>query len=232
MVYATILAGGQGSRLKKAVIPKQYLLLGDKPIFIHTLEHFLKNDRVDKIVIVCASDYLKHVNDEVIRYVGKTDKVSVTEGGLTRTDSLIKGLYYIKDNFGINQDDIVITHDAVRPFINDKIINDNIDGAMEYGAATTAVSAIDTIGESPDGICLNNIPIRSHLWQLQSPQTFNLKRMIEIYSELTDKEKETLTDASKPFITKNEQVKLVDGAFDNFKITTDHDWDLAQMMIK
>ena len=121
MNYAIILAGGVGSRMN-APIPKQFLVIGNKPILIHTIEEFKKNSNIDYIIVVCIESWVDEARKLVNTYFKNSD-IKVISGGSNRTDSVLKGLNYINSNYGINDDDIVLTHDSVRPFITQDIIN-------------------------------------------------------------------------------------------------------------
>ena len=144
----------------------------------------------------------------------------------------MNGCKYIKDKYGINEEDIIITHDGVRPFINKRIIIDNIKVAKKYGAVNTVVTAIDTIVESIDGKEISAIPIRSNMYLCQTPQTFNMKKFIYIMNSLTEEEKNSLTDACKAFIIKGEKVEIVKGEYTNIKITTKCDLEIANTILK
>ena len=110
---------------------------------------------------------------------------------------------YIKEEYTINNSDIIVTHDAVRPFITQRIINDNIEKCNKYGATDTVVQAIDTIVESKKNEIISNIPVRGYMYQGQTPQSFRIIELMETYSSLTDKEKNILTDACKMYVMKN-----------------------------
>ena len=234
MIYGEILAGGKGTRMGNTEMPKQFLKIGDKPIIVHTIERFLLNTRFDKIVITTPKEWISHTKDIISKYIPLDihGKLHVCEGGSDRNESIMNGIRYIEKNFGINDDDIIVTHDAVRPFLTHRIINDNIDMAIEYGATDTVVPAFDTIVESNNGNTITNIPIRDFMYQGQTPQSFNIKKLVELYSSLTDEEKSVLTDAAKIFVVKGENVKLVQGEVFNIKVTTPYDLKLANAIIK
>ena len=136
------------------------------------------------------------------------------------------------NKFIINEEDVIVTHDAVRPFLTHRIINDNIDTALEFGACDTVVPAFDTIVESVDGDIISDIPRRDFMYQGQTPQSFNIKKLVELYNSLTKEEKTVLTDAAKIFVVKGEKVKLVKGELFNIKITTPYDLKLANALVK
>ena len=232
MIYVEVLAGGKGTRMGNTDMPKQFLMLASKPVFIHTVEQFLLNNEIDRILICCPQQWMAYTKDTVIKYIGNNDKVHVIEGGATRNDTIYNGCKYIEDNFGLSDEDIIITHDAVRPFITQRIINDNIAGAKKCGAVDTVVAAVDTIVQSTDGKYITNIPVRSHMYQGQTPQTFQIKKLIALFLSLNEEEKRVLTDACKAFVIKGEPVLLVDGEPFNIKITTQYDLKIANSIIE
>ena len=232
MIYAEILAGGKGTRMGNTEMPKQFLLLGNKPIFIHTVEQFLLNRRVDKILICCPEQWMAYTRDTLKKYHADMERVFVVKGGTTRNETILNGCTFIEKNFGLNNDDIILTHDAVRPFINQRIIDDNIDGTLKYGAVDTVVEAFDTIVHSADGEVITNIPVRSEMYQGQTPQSFNIKLLMSFFNSLTNEEKESLTDACKALVIKGNDVHLVKGEVYNMKITTQHDLKVANGLVE
>ena len=157
MIYVEILAGGKGTRMGNTDLPKQFLKIGGKPIFIHTIEAFLNSNMIDKIILCTPKVWLEYAGDEINKYLGDDNNISLVEGGATRQDTVLNGCKYIVDQYGLNDDDILITHDAVRPFINKRIIEENIEYTKKYGAVDTVVSATDTIVESQDHEFIYNI---------------------------------------------------------------------------
>lgn len=234
MIYAEILAGGKGSRMGNTEMPKQFLMIGNKPVIIHTIEQFSLNSRFDKILVVTPKQWIQHTIDLIEKFLPQEviRKVAVCEGGSDRNESIMSGLRYIEANYGIKEDDIVVTHDAVRPFLTHRIVEENIEMALEYGATDTVIPAFDTIIASEDGVVVNDIPRRDFMYQGQTPQSFNIKKLMSLYSSLTNEEKDILTDAAKIFVVKGEKVKLVKGEVFNIKITTPYDLKIANALIK
>jgi 2-C-methyl-D-erythritol 4-phosphate cytidylyltransferase len=206
-------------------------MLGNKPIFIHTIEQFLLNSKVDKILLCCPKAWMSHAKDTINKYLKENNNIIVVEGGKTRQETILNGCEYILNEFGINDDDIILTHDAVRPFVTQRIIDDNIKFAKKYGAVDTVIASTDTIVESIDGKLISNIPIRKQMYQGQTPQSFNLKTLVNLLSTLTEEEKNILTDACKAFTLKGKEVYLVDGEVYNMKITTLHDLKLSNAIL-
>ena len=230
MVYAEILAGGKGTRMGNTDMPKQFLMLGSKPIIIHTIEQFIINTEISKIIVCCPKDWITHMNDLLNKYIPKSN-IDVVEGGDTRNETIMNGCKFIEEKYGLNDEDVVVTHDAVRPFVTQRIIRDNINGCKKYDAVDTVVPAFDTIVECNDGEIISNIPDRKYMYQGQTPQSFKIKELMSVYKSLTSKEKEILTDACKIFVLKNKKVKIVEGEVYNTKITTIHDLKIANAII-
>ena len=233
MIFGAILAGGVGSRMNISDMPKQFLDLGEKPIIVHTLEKFKLCSRLDHIYLGVHPDWLTHTNDLIEKYLGKAaaENVHVVAGGTDRNSTIFNIISDIEKNFGESEDNIIITHDSVRPFVTQRMIEENIDAAIKYGAVDTVKSAIDTIVESDDGEFIKEIPNRQKMYQGQTPQSFKISVLKKLYSELTDDEKAILTDACKICIVKGYPVYMVEGEISNIKITTVSDYKIAQAMV-
>ncbi len=232
MVIAAVLAGGNGSRMGNTETPKQYLMLGSRPIIVHTVEKFFVNPDIDKVVVLCPKVWIAQTKDLIEKYIGKTDKITVICGGASRNDTLMNAIDFIETSFGLDDDTILLTHDAVRPFITHRIIKDNIEAVKKYGACDTVWSATDTIVESVDGKTISNIPERKNMYQGQTPQSFKAKKLKEVCNSLTDAEKEILTDACKIYTLKGEPVSLVNGEVFNIKITYPYDLKMAGILLE
>ena len=232
MIFAAILAGGIGSRMGGTDTPKQFLPLGDKPVIIHTIEKFVINSKFDKILVLSPQSFINHTKNLINEYFGENEDIIVLEGGKTRNDTLINSIVYIRENFEIDDDSIIVTHDSVRPFLTHRIIEDNIKAAKEFGACDTVVPATDTIVESVDAQIIKDIPIRDNFYQGQTPQSFRINKLFELINSLSDSETDMLTDACKIFVLKGEDVHLVDGEITNIKITYPYDLKLANTILK
>ena len=232
MIFAAILAGGIGSRMGGTDTPKQFLTLGDKPVIIHTIEKFVINSKFDKILVLSPQSFVNHTKNLINEYFGENNNIIVLKGGDTRNDTLINSIEYIKENFEIDDDSVIVTHDSVRPFVTHRIIEDNINAAKEFGACDTVVPATDTIVESVDSKIISDIPIRDNFYQGQTPQSFKINKLSELINSLSDEETNILTDACKIFVLKGEDVHLVKGEITNIKITYPYDLKLANTILK
>lgn len=231
MIYAEILAGGVGRRMGNTPMPKQFLMLGSRPIIIHTLEKFILNNRFEKIFVNVPKDWMNYTTDIIEKYIGENERVIVLEGGADRNETLLAGPRFIEANYGLNDDDVIITHDAVRPFISHRIIEDNIDAVLKFAGVDTVVPAFDTIVKSEDGELITEIPIRDFMYQGQTPQSFNCKVLMECYDQLSEDERNILSDSCKILVLAGRQVKLVAGEVFNTKITTQYDLKVAESML-
>lgn len=232
MIFAAILAGGIGSRMGGTDTPKQFLPLGDRPVIVHTIEKFVINSKIDEIIVLTPQNFINHTVHLIEDYIGDKSNVTVIEGGKTRNDTIMNCVDYIGENFGIDDDSIIITHDSVRPFVTHRIIEDNIVAAKRYGACDTVVPATDTIVESINGTTIESIPVRDYYYQGQTPQSFNIKKLYNLINSLTEEESNILTDACKIFTLKDEEVHLVEGEVTNIKITYPYDLKLANTILE
>lgn len=227
MVYAAVLAGGSGLRMG-GNMPKQFLSVADRPIIIRSIEAFLESGSVDKIFVAVSADYLDYTKELVAQYLGEAD-ITVVVGGKNRNETLLNVLHSI-DN--ISDDDVILTHDAVRPFIDKRIIDENIAAALEYGACNTVVPAVDTILRSSDGRFIESVPVRSEIFHAQTPQSFGVKKLLSLYENLSDEEMEKFTDSCSVFLSAGERVFLVTGDRNNIKLTYPEDMERAENIIK
>ena len=232
MVFAAVFAGGIGSRMGNSDTPKQYLELGNKPVIIHTIEKFFINNRIDEILVLCPKAWVAHTQALVEKHLPKGKKITVISGGATRNGTLEKAIEYIENNCEVTEDTVIVTHDAVRPFLTHRIIDENVEAAVKYGACDTVIPATDTIVESQDGKIISSIPDRSKMYQGQTPQSFRLKELERVLASLTEDEKAILTDACKIFSIKNKDVYMVEGEVFNIKITYPYDLKVAHTLLK
>ncbi len=231
MIFGAILAGGIGTRMGNVEKPKQYLMVGGKPIIIHTIEAFTACEKLDKVIVLCPEDWLDYTQELFDQYGVSSKQIAIIPGGAMRNDTIMNAISYVEKNYGLEDDTILLTHDAVRPLVTKRIIEDNIAAVREKGACDTVVPATDTIVESLDGHVISHVPDRAHLYQGQTPQSFKAKEFRELYLSLTDHEKETLTDAAKVFVIKGREVALVKGETYNVKITYPSDLQLAESLL-
>ena len=232
MIYGAILAGGVGKRMGNAEKPKQFLTIGGKPIIVHTVEKFVVCDEFEKVIVLTPAKWIEHTRNILTKHIPDMSKVILTPGGDTRNETLMNAIAAIDAEGNLDDDTIIVTHDAVRPFVTYRIIRDNIEATQRVGACDTAFPATDTIVRSADGKLIVEIPDRSELFQGQTPQSFKAKKLRDIYNSLTPEEKDILTDAAKIFVMKGEDVEIVRGESFNIKITYPYDIKVAETILK
>jgi len=229
MNFALILAGGLCTRMGSTQKPKQFLNLGNKPILIHTIEKFSILNDFEKIIVLTPKEWINYTKDLINNF--DLGDVVVIEGGELRIDTVNRGMEYILDNYD-DDNAIIVTHDAVRPFVSHRIIKENIEYAEKYDACNTVILATDTIVESKNSESITNIPIRDYMYQGQTPQSFKLNKLKLFYDNLNEDEKVRLSDACKLFVLNNEQVYLVEGEVSNIKITRPFDLKVANFILE
>ena len=230
MIFAVILAGGTGSRMGSTDMPKQFLEIKGKPILNHTIEKFLPSPRFEKIIVLSPRAWLGHTREIIRKFTGKNDRIAVIEGGATRNETIMNSIKYIEKEYGLDDETVIVTHDSVRPFLTHRIIEENIEAALRYGACDTVIPATDTIVEG-DGKTISAIPDRRRMYQGQTPQSFKAKILRDAYMSLSDDEKNILTDAAKILVMKGMDVHLVQGETFNIKITYPYDLKIARSLL-
>ena len=149
---------------------------------------YRNSESVNSLSITVPEGYSILNMENFIGLGGKIGTIVVLKGGDTRNDTIINSINYIKENFDIDDDSIIVTHDSVRPFVTHRIIEDNINAAIEFGACDTVVPATDTIVESVDGEIIKDIPLRDNFYQGQTPQSFKINKLYSINEHTVSKQ--------------------------------------------
>lgn len=231
MIYVQIMAGGIGKRMGNVPLPKQFLMLGSKPIIVHTIEKFILHPEFSLILISVPTDWISHTKDVLSKYDILDSRIRVISGGAERNDTLDNALRYISEHTEVNEDDLLITHDAVRPFVTRRIIQDNIKALEQYDAADTVIPAFDTIVQGENGE-VTDIPVRNLMYQGHTPQSFRISSLKESLGKLTIKERQTLSDSAKIMLLDGKKVKMVHSEISNVKITTPYDLTIANAILE
>ncbi len=149
MVFGAILAGGKGTRMGIDK-PKQFLMLGSRPIIIHTIEKFILSPDIDEIYVGVHPDWIDYTEDLIKKYIDSDKNIILVPGGTDRNSTIFNIIDEIEKRNGDDEDNIIVTHDSVRPFVTLRIIGENVEMAKECGAVDTVISAVDTIVVSED----------------------------------------------------------------------------------
>lgn len=231
MIFGLILAGGTGTRMGNVDRPKQFLTIGKKPVIIHTIEKFVMNDKFEEIIVLCPNQWISYTKDLIRKYVPDADRISVVAGGESRNETIMNGIAHIEERYDLSDDTAVVTHDAVRPFVTHRIIEENIAMLKDGKICNTVIPSTDTIVDSTDGESVTSIPDRKRCYLGQTPQSFGAGEFKELYTGLTEEEKSILTDAAKVFVMKGKKVFLVNGETFNIKVTYPYDLQLAETLL-
>lgn len=219
MNFATIIvAGGAGKRFGSKE-PKQFLLLNKKKMFEWSILAFKKVKECKQIILVVP----EYKIDEMQKYK-KVYNIDIVCGGKERYNSVQNGLKCVKENI-----DVVAVHDAARPLITSKIIKEVFDSAIKYGGAISASIARDTIKFSKNGKNISKSIDRNNIWQAQTPQMFKTEILKKVYSKKIPK---NITDDAQLVEKLGKRVMLVDGGYENFKVTQPVDFMLAEYILK
>lgn len=223
MNIAVIFAGGVGSRMHSRQKPKQFLEMYNKPIIIHTLEHFQRNPMIDAVVVVCIENWIPYLNDNLYKF--RIEKVKkVVPGGKTGQLSIYNGLKAAKE-VANNEKSIVLIHDGVRPLITEELITDNIESVKKYGSAITTAKVKETILVVNDAdSSIDYVPSRNNSRVAKAPQSFWLDDILSVHEKAQAKGEYEWIDSCTMMQEYGFKMHLIDGPSQNIKITTPEDF--------
>lgn len=223
MNIAVIFAGGVGSRMHSKEKPKQFLEMYNKPIIIHTIEHFENHPLVNAIVVVCIKNWIPYF--ENLLYKFRIEKVKkVVSGGTTGQLSIYNGLKAAKE-VAKDQKAIVLIHDGVRPLINEKLITDNIESVKKHASAITTATVKETILVVNDKTStIDYVPNRKNSRVARAPQSFWLDDILFVHEKALAEGTTDCIDSCTMMQKYGYNLFLVDGPGENIKITTPEDF--------
>ena len=210
--FAIIVAGGSGSRMK-AALPKQFLLLRGKPILQHTIERFLEVLPAQQIILVLPSTDFQ-TWELLCDQLNFHPAIQLVTGGSTRFQSVRNGLTTIQD-----RDGLVAVHDGVRPFVSSEIIRNSYETAAQTGSAVACVPVKDSVRVISDS-GISQAVDRSRYRLIQTPQTFLLTNFRQAFQV---DEQPFFTDCASVLEYAGFPITLIEGAYENIKITTPDD---------
>jgi len=222
-IYGIILAGGSGERLGFD-IPKQFVKIAGKTVIEHTIDIFERHPLIDHIIIVVNPDF-RFLMEEILLKNNYKKVIKILNGGITRRESSYIGISSIEED-----DAIVLIHDAVRPFVNERIINESIEAAKKYGAVDVAIPSVDTIIKVDDDMFIEDIPPRRYMMKGQTPQSFRLSLIREAHEKV--KEEEVTDDCSLIVKGGFGKVYVVRGEERNIKLTYPEDIFLMERIFQ
>lgn len=220
MTTALVFAGGAGKRMNSRSRPKQFLEMYGKPIIIYTLEHFEYHEKIDDIVVVCIKGWIEELEVFLKRF-GISKVKTIVPGGATGHDSICCGLQAMRSF--CKDDDIVLIHDGVRPFVTEKLITENIMAVEAFGSAITSEEARESIVRSIDGEQICDVPPRSQMYTAKAPQSFRFGKILRLY-EKADANGIKSIDPSHLCSIYHEPMHLILSTKNNIKITEPTDF--------
>ena len=220
-----IVAAGTGSRMNMG-INKQFIKLEGKEIIAYTIEKFYNNSNIEDIVVVVKEDEFEFFNKKEILDKYNFKNVKIAYGGKERQDSVYNGLKLLDEKC-----DVVLIHDGARPFVSDKIIDKSIQEAKEHKAIVVGVPVKDTIKVIDNDKNIVDTPNRSVLWAVQTPQTFDYNILIDAYKDAF-KNKFYGTDDAMLVERIGYKVKMLEGSYNNIKITTQEDLNIGSQILR
>jgi 2-C-methyl-D-erythritol 4-phosphate cytidylyltransferase len=222
---AVIVSAGKGQRFMEGK-KKQFHFLEGKPILAHTLDKFETSPLIRSILLVVGQEDMDYCLKEVIEKYNFQKVSQIVPGGKRRQESVRNGMDALPKDA-----DIVAIHDGVRPFVTRAMIEDSIHSAVRYGAVVLAMPVKETIKMShPDGTVLKTLD-RESLWQVQTPQTFQVNVIKEAYLRATE-DGFTGTDDASLVERIGVKVHILPGSYTNIKITTPEDLLLANLFLR
>lgn len=226
--YGILLAGGVGKRMQME-IPKQFIEVEGKPIIAYSLENFQRNPQIEKIVVICVKDWIKQLKEIVEKY--SLSKVKwIIEGGSTGHDSIRNGVFFLRDKTA--PDDYIIVHDAVRPVLPQKAIDEVIRVAHDKGNASSSIACHPPIVYTDDFESGIKDVDREHVMLTASPQAFKYSLALKCYERAEQENRHDFTFTSSLLIHCGERVYFAKGTISNIKITTKEDLALFGALLK
>lgn len=228
--YAIVLSAGTGSRMGSSV-PKQYLPLLDRPVIYYSLKAFADSPYIDEILLVAGADDLSYVKEEIVDKYGFTKVTAILAGGKERYFSVANALKKLE-----RKDGYVMIHDGARPMLTEEIIGRLYEGVCTYEAVCAAVPVKDTIKVVDEEGFAVRTPDRKTVYAVQTPQVFSLPLITGAYEELlqnpdTYRNVTVTDDAMVVECVYGKKVKMLQGSYENIKITTPEDMEVAKVYL-
>ena len=212
-----LLAGGVGTRMKSDDLPKQFLVVGGKPIIIHTMEAFQKHPSIDAIIVVTLESWT-----EVLWAYAKQFNITklkwVVPGGATGQDSIFCGLSALKEN--VSDDDLIMIHDGNRPLVSSDIISDSLVTFEKYGSAVAAIPCTEVVFVSDDKIKSKESIDRSRLMRTQTPHSYKFGELYNAHLEAQSKGITSTAASCELMKELGKETYFSKGSEENIKITT------------
>ena len=215
---AIVLAAGQGKRMGGQV-HKQFLELEGHPIVYYSIRAFQESPLIDQILLVTGETEIDYVQSEIVEKYHFDKVCAVVAGGFKALEKSLREEE--KDGF-------VFIHDGVRPFVNEEILRRAFDAVEAYHACVVGMPSKDTVKIADADGFVSETPARSRVWNVQTPQVFDFRLAYKAYAALEQSGRSDVTDdAMIVEAFTDTKVKLVEGSYENIKLTTPEDLKIA-----
>lgn len=226
MNTALILAGGVDPRFQMA-IPKQFVVVENRPVIVYTLQVFQEHPEIDRIVVSCLHGW-KEMVQAYAKQFNITKLVQIVEGGGDAQESSRKGIEWLKENG--KPDDLVIVHDAIRPLVTDNLISDSIKCCREYGMGVAAVRSMDTVMITKDGVTGQENISRDSIRRIQTPQTYRLDYLYGMHQKALEQGISHCVDNNSMLSRLGETIHFSQGSDFNIKINQVEDVEMFKAL--
>ena len=223
---AIVLAAGQGKRMHSK-IQKQFMELDGMPVLCYSLRCFQESPLIRDVILVIGEEYVSWCREEIVKKYGFTKVSAVIPGGKERYDSVYAGLCECRDC------EYVLIHDGARPFVTEEILKRGLQKVKETGACVIGMPSKDTVKLSDEEGYVKETPNRKCVWTIQTPQIFSYSLIREAHDSIRQKDMSKITDDA--MVVEQEtgaKVALAEGSYQNIKITTPEDLDIAEAFLK
>ena len=223
---AIVLAAGQGKRMHSKV-QKQFMELDGMPVLCYSLRCFQESPLIQDIILVTGEESISYCKEEIVQKYGFTKVSAVIPGGKERYDSVYAGLCECRDC------EYVLIHDGARPFVTEEILKRGLQKVKETGACVIGMPSKDTVKLSDEEGYVKETPNRKCVWTIQTPQIFSYSLIREAHDSIRQKDMSKITDDA--MVVEQEtgiKVALAEGSYQNIKITTPEDLDIAEAFLK
>ena len=228
MNIAMILAGGTDNRFQMSV-PKQFVNVYNRPVIVYTLEAFQKHDEIDAIMVSCLDGW-----QEMVRAYAKQFNISklkwVIPGGRDGQASDRNGILVLKEK--CHDDDMVILHDSIRPFVSEEIITDSLRVCRTHGMGVAAVRTMDTIMRTDDGVVGRESISRYAIIRIQTPQAYRMDKLWDVHEKAIERGIMGEVDTNSVISRLGEPVYFSKGSDLNMKINTVEDVEMFKALYK
>jgi len=223
---AIVLAAGQGKR-KNSKVREQFLEIQGYPVLYYSLRCFQESPLIQDIILVTGEESISYCKEEIVQKYGFTKVSAVIPGGKERYDSVYAGLCECRDC------EYVLIHDGARPFVTEEILKRGLQKVKETGACVIGMPSKDTVKLSDEEGYVKETPNRKCVWTIQTPQIFSYSLIREAHDSIRQKDMSKITDDA--MVVEQEtgaKVALAEGSYQNIKITTPEDLDIAEAFLK